>query len=393
MRILIVLTYYRPHASGLTIYAERMAKALAKRGHQVTVMTSQYSKDLPLEDVVEGVRVVRVPVAFRVSKGVVMPKFGRMATQLVRENDVIQLHLPQFDAAGIALRGRMWKKPTIISYHCDLQMPPGLLSQAANLGIKLMNELAARFAHRIVTNTRDYADNSPFLSRFLDKLTIIPPPVILPPATHERKAAFSQQHNPQERHPVIGMASRFATEKGVEVLLDALPGVLAVFPRAMVQFVGAYENVVGEEAYFKRLSPRIHEFEQQGSWKFLGFIPDEDMAAFYGNLDVLVLPSLNSTESFGIVQIEAMINGVPTVASNLPGVRQPIAMHQMGETFPVGDSAALAERLVTILGNRAAYVRDPKPIEKIYLPDRIAAAYEEVFQQIEQEIHPNHTQR
>ncbi|MHB8114706.1 MAG: glycosyltransferase family 4 protein, partial [Bellilinea sp.] len=132
MRILSVLTYYRPHASGLTIYAERLAKALARRGHQVTVMTSQYTNDLPLDEMIEGVRVVRVPVAFRVSKGVVMPRFGRMATDLVRENDVIQLHLPQFDAAGVAFRGRIWEKPTIITYHCDLLMPPGLLSWAAN---------------------------------------------------------------------------------------------------------------------------------------------------------------------------------------------------------------------------------------------------------------------
>ena len=44
MRILSVLTYYRPHTSGLTIYAERLAKALVKRGHQVTVLTSRYLK-------------------------------------------------------------------------------------------------------------------------------------------------------------------------------------------------------------------------------------------------------------------------------------------------------------------------------------------------------------
>jgi hypothetical protein len=42
MKILTVLTYYRPHTSGLTIYAERLARAFVKRGHQVTVMTTQY---------------------------------------------------------------------------------------------------------------------------------------------------------------------------------------------------------------------------------------------------------------------------------------------------------------------------------------------------------------
>ena len=69
-----------------------------------------------------------------------------------------------------------------------------------------------------------------------------------------------------------------------------------------------------------------------------------EMAKFYPNIDLLVLPSLNSTEAFGLVQIEAMMNGVPCVASNLPGVRQPVWTHHMGRIIPIGDSKALAER-------------------------------------------------
>lgn len=386
MRILSVLTYYRPHASGLTIYAERLAKALARRGHQVTVMTSQYTQDLPLDEMVEGVRVVRVPVAFRVSKGVIMPRFGRMATQLVRENDVVQLHLPQFDAAGVAFRGRLWKKPTIITYHCDLLMPPGLLSWAANQGILLMNELAARFAHRIVTNTRDYAEHSPFLKRYLGKLEVIPPPIELPAVMPKAAHDFAQKTNPDGRRPVIGLASRFATEKGIEVLLDALPAILKEYPRAQVQFVGAYKNVVGEEAYFARLYPRIQAYENTGNWRFLGFISDAEMPAFFSNLDVLALPSLNSTESFGIVQIEAMTKGVPAVASDIPGVRQPVKMHGMGKTFPAGDAAALAQSLLEILGNRQAFIREPQPIQVQYLPDTIAESYERLFLEIKAEM-------
>ena len=309
-----------------------------------------------------------------------------MATQLVRENDVIQLHLPQFDAAGVALRGRLWRKPTIITYHCDLQMPPGLLNRAANLGIKFMNELAARFAHRIVTNTRDYAENSTFLKRYLHKLKVIAPPVTLPTVTPVQKQGFATTHNPEGRYPVIGMASRFATEKGVEVLLDALPEILRVFPQAMVQFVGAYKNVIGEEKYFKRLAPRIQQYEKSGNWSFLGFIPDEEMASFYANLDVLVLPSLNSTESFGIVQVEAMIEGVPVAASDLPGVRQPVTMHGMGKVFPAGDSVALGESVLELLQNRSAYVRDPQSIQARYLPQSIAEAYEREFKEIQREM-------
>ena len=63
MRILIVLTYYRPHTSGLTIYTERLAGALVKRGHEVTVFTTQFDKKLPLEEVVDGVKVIRSKVS------------------------------------------------------------------------------------------------------------------------------------------------------------------------------------------------------------------------------------------------------------------------------------------------------------------------------------------
>ena len=95
MRILTVLTYYRPHTSGLTIYAERLARAFARRGHQVTVLTTQYDQTLPRQEMLDGIKVIRLPVIARVSKGVLAPTFGLVATKLAWENDVVHLHLPQ----------------------------------------------------------------------------------------------------------------------------------------------------------------------------------------------------------------------------------------------------------------------------------------------------------
>jgi glycosyltransferase involved in cell wall biosynthesis len=379
MRILIVLTYYRPHISGLTIYAERLAKAWAQRGHQVTVLTSRYDAKLAEDEVQGGVRIVRAPVLFRLSKGVIMPTFGMLANKLVAENDVIQLHLPQFDAAGVALRGRLMNKPTVITYHCDLLMPPGFLPQLANSAVHLMNNLAAQFTHRIVTYTQDYADHSAYLRRYMRKLRVIPPPVELPGASAEEITAFKAENNPDERRPVIAMVSRFATEKGVEVLLVALPKVLERYPNALVQFAGPFQNIHGEEAYFERLAPVIRDYEASGHWQFMGALSPKQLSAFYPNLDVLVMPSLNSTEAFGLVQIEAMVNGVPCVAANLPGVRQPVTVHGMGKIIPIGDSTALAEALLEILDNPVAYKRDPQPITQRYLPDTIAVEYEKLF--------------
>ena len=386
MKLLIVLTYYRPHTSGLTIYAERLAKAMVKRGHQVTVLTSRYLPNLPPFEIQAGVKIVRAPVLFRLSKGVFMPTFGWMANQLVAEHDAIQLHLPQFDAAGVALRGRLLKKPTVITYHCDLLMPPGILSTTANYAVKVMNNLAALATHRIVTYTQDYAEHSSFLRRYLPKLHVIPPPVELPAVSEDAVGGFCQKHNPANQHPVIGMAARFASEKGVEVLLNALPGILKQYPNALVQFAGPYQDIIGEEHYYRRLLPLIEDFQAKGNWRFVGSLNPDQMAAYYPNLDVLVLPSLNSTEAFGLVQIEAMINGVPAVASDLAGVRQPVKLHEMGKIIPIGDSAALAESVIDILNRPQDFRRDPRAIADRYKPDTIAAEYEKLFEEIQTEL-------
>jgi glycosyltransferase involved in cell wall biosynthesis len=379
MKILTVLTYYRPHTSGLTIYAERLARAFVARGHQVTVLTTQYDPSLPLNETLDGVRVVRVPVAVRISKGVLAPTFGLVATKLVLEHDVVQMHLPQFDAPGVAFRARLFGKPSVLTYHCDLNLPPGFFNRLVNFVVDFQNNMAGVLANHVITYTQDYADNSPYLSRYQHKFSAILPPVELPPAAPGAALAFAKQYRTSERKPVIGMAARFASEKGVEVLLDAMPRILEKYPQAQVLFAGQYENVLGEKPYYERLMPRIKELQTAGHWEFLGVLNPVQMSAFYPNLDVLVIPSLNSTEAFGLVQIEAMMNNVPCVASALPGVRRPVQMTGMGKVAPIGSAPALAESILQILAEPQKYRRDPAEIARIYDPDTVAAEYEQLF--------------
>jgi glycosyltransferase involved in cell wall biosynthesis len=379
MKILTVLTYYRPHTSGLTIYAERLAKAFIKRGHEVTVMTTQFEPGLPREEFMEGVRVIRIPVMLRVSKGVIAPTFGWVATKLVAQHDVVQLHLPQFDAPGVAFRARLFGKPAILTYHCDLDLPPGLFNRLVNFVVHFQNNMAGILANHIVTYTQDYADHSPYLSRYVSKLTPILPPVEMPTPAPESVAAFALEHRTKEKRPVIGMVTRFASEKGVEVLLDALPAILAKYPNAQVIYAGQHQNVMGEQPYYERLIPRIREYEQKGQWTFLGNLSPLQLAAVYPNLDVITVPSLNSTEAFGLVQIEAMLNDVPSVPSALPGVRQPVKMHGMGRVSKIGDAASLAESILDILDHPEKYRGDVPGIKKAYDPDSVAAEYEKLF--------------
>ena len=382
MKILTVLTYYRPHTSGLTIYAERLAHAFAKRGHQVTVMTTQYDPSLKNEETIDGVRVIRVPVVARISKGVLAPTFGWVATKLVAQHDVVQLHLPQFDAPGVALRGRLFGKPTVLTYHCDIQLPHGVFNRLVNTVVDFQNNMAGILANHIVTYTQDYADNSPYLSHYASKLTPILPPVELPTPLPGAVQAFAEAHHVKERKPVIGMATRFASEKGVEVLLGALPTILKKYPKAQVLYAGQHQNVMGEQAYFDRLAPQIREYEVSGHWTFLGNLDPVQMAAYYPSLDVLTVPSLNSTEAFGLVQIEAMMNGVPSVPSALPGVRQPVLMHGTGKVSRIGDSASLAEAILGVLDEPGKYRADVASLKRSYDPDTVAKAYEDLFDRL-----------
>ena len=378
MNVLIALTYYRPWTSGLTIYAERLARGLAARGHHVTVLTSQYDRTLPRAERMDRVRVVRAPVLMRVSKGVIMPTFGLLATRFTRWADVLSIHLPQFDAAGIALRGRLFRKPTVLTYHCDLQLPAGAFNRLVNIVVHAANLAAGTFSDAIVAYTQDYATHSGFLSRFLGKVRIIPPPVEMPNPTPQAIAAFQQRWS-LDRHHVIGFAARLATEKGVEVLLQALPRVLDAFPHARVLFAGP-TNIIGEEEYARRLAPLFDQFKEH--WSFVGTLNPDEMSAFFSSCDVTVLPSLNSTESFGLVQVEAMLCGTPSIASNLPGVRVPVQTTGMGEVVGIRDSAGLAEAIVRVLRDRARYVRPRAEIEAMYNTPRTAELYEELFEEL-----------
>ena len=386
MKILTVLTYYRPHTSGLTIYVERLAKSLVQLGHEVTVLTSQYDQDLPSEEVVDGVRIVRAPVLFRVSKGVIMPTFGWLAFKLVASHDVVHLHLPQFDAAGVALKSKLLRKPSVITYHCDLLLPSSIINRLINAVVHLMNHLAGFLADRICAYTDDFASHSPYLLRFKDKLEVIYPPVVMPPVTEGAVERFRAKVNPGNQSPVIGMATRFATEKGVEILLKALPGVLEKYPDAKVLYAGQYQDVMGETAYFQRLLPLIQSYQEQDSWEFLGVLDQKEMASFYSCLDVLVVPSLNSTETFGLVQIEAMIRGTPSIASNLPGVRVPPRLTGMGEVVPIGDAEALKEAILRIVSSPEKYHRSGEEVAELFNPLVNAAAYQALYTRLLEDI-------
>ena len=382
LRILAALTYYRPYISGLTIYAERLARALVQRGHAVTVLAMRHDPGLPADEDVDGVHIVRAPILARLGKGLVAPLFTARAATLLRSADLLHLHLPQFDAAGVALLGYLRRVPIVVTYQCDLRLPQGAFNRTAEATLRVLDRVAGSLADRVVTNTQDYSDHSPYLRRFHAKLEIIPPPIELASVDAVEVQRFRARHLPQGKAPIIAMVARLSAEKGVEVLLDALPPILAAHPDACIVFAGPYRSVPGEGAYLERLRPRIDALAAAGHWRFLDVLDDQAIAALYASIDVLVVPSVNSTESFGLVQVEAMTRGVPCVASDLPGIRHAVRTTGLGALFPAGDAAALARAVGEVLQRRAGGDAGRPDIAAEYDPLRAAERYEALFRSL-----------
>lgn len=360
------------------MYAVRQARALVEMGHVVTVLTSQYESSLPTREQIEGVKIIRVPVAFRFSKGVIMPKMPLKAWRLMSQADVVNLHLPQGDAAMLAIMAKLQRKPVVVTYHCDLKLPAGWLNQMVGWIANVANRVIANLADAIVHNTEDFAEHSDFLRHYLDKLTVIQPPIFCVPVSSKEIHAFREKYDISPDKLIIGLVTRLAAEKGVEYLVKAMPKVLNSVPDAQVVFVGEYKNVIGENTYKNKILPMTDLLGEH--WTFLGIVSEVEKSAFYQVCDVLVLPSINSTESFGMVQVEALICGTPVVATDLPGVRQPVLTSGMGVVVPTRDSSALSKAIIEILSRRFQVPPEIKSeLIRHYSPEKVAEAYDDLF--------------
>jgi glycosyltransferase involved in cell wall biosynthesis len=382
MKILFSLTYYRPHMSGLTIYVQNLAEALVERGHKVTVLAAQHDPALPRKEVSNGVNIIRVPTQFWISKGAIMMGYPMSLLPHLRAHDVAVINLPNTFVETLALctmARLMIRRPIVATYHCDLSLPPGLFNRIVDRVVFSVNMIAAALVDQIVAYTEDFASRSHVLSRFPAKTQIILPPVTVPIPEHTEVEKFRREHAPSNE-PLIGFAGRIASEKGVEYLLEALLHIHKVMPNARLLFAGDYENVIGEESYWQFLQPLLEPLI--GHYTFLGRLDPKRLATFYEACDVIVLPSINNTETFGFVQIESMLCGTPVVASDLPGVRIPVQMTGMGMLVPPRDAVSLAKAVIEVLKHRQKYIQPREVVEQLVSPDITTQQYEALFRRL-----------
>lgn len=375
MKILMALDYYRPNVSGLTLYVEHLAEGLAARGHEVSVLTHRHLPDLPAEARENGVRVVRAAVAGRIGKALVSPAILARAAAEIGRSDLLHLHAPLVNAVAFSSLAATLRVPIVVTYHCDLQPPSGLLQRFVEVIARASQNFALDRAERAVTYTEDYARHTPPLADRFDKVQWILPPVAEPPETGRTEEDARRRYGVHGR-PVLLFLGRFAEEKGLFFLLDAFARVRKRYRDAQLVLAGENRMVPGERIG-ERLAPLLRDPES--GVVATGIVPPREIADLFVLADVLVLPSINSTESFGLVQVEAMLRGVPVVASNLPGVRQPARMTGMGEIAPIGDAAGLARQIEKVLDAPERYWRSRDEIRAMFSPEKTLSAYEAVY--------------
>ncbi len=369
MRILAALTYYHPHWTGLTKVAVRVAEGMAARGHDVTVLTSRFEPGLPGEEVRNGVRIVRLPVLGRLSRGVVMPSFPSVARRLVAEHDVVQIHTPMLEAALLVRLARRAGKRSVLTHHGDLVMPAKPFDRLVERVVTALLRRAFERADAAVVYTRDYAENSRFLAPFLDKCLPVWPPTDIPIPDLEAATRWRRELGLADAR-VVGFGGRFVEEKGFDYLFEAVPALRARVPAVKLVYAG---EAAVYERFFESCRPAI---ERLGATIVqVGLLRDtQALANFYALCDVLAVPS--RTDNLPLVPLEAMLCGTPIVVTDIPGARMAVKLSSMGRLVRPRDPAALAEGLCEVLAGRERFVRPREEIAALFDPMRSLDGYE-----------------
>lgn len=370
LKILVALQYYLPHRTGVPIHVQRVAEALVSRGHEVTILAARHSIDLPRDETINGVRLVRLWAPIRVSRGMIMPAYVYAAWGLIQRHDVVWVHTPMLETALLTVLTRLAGKQMIATHHGDLILPLGWFNRFVRWFTFQNYAFMARRIHRLIAYSHDYADHSYYLKPFRDKVSVIYPPITVPDPVPERVAELRARWR-RNGGPLIGYAGRFVQEKRPDLLIRALEVINRDFPHARVVFAGEFD--IRYEDTWERHQALIRRYDEQ--LIFLGQLSSmQAMANFYAACDVLVMPS--DTECFALVQVEAMLCGTPVVMTDTPGGRVPVTETGMGRIVPRGDWEAMGAAVVDILQHPGQYAKPRDEIERTFSLKETVDRYE-----------------
>jgi glycosyltransferase involved in cell wall biosynthesis len=364
--VVVALNYYAPYVSGVTEAARVTAEGMADRGWRVLVVAGHHDPATPARERINGVDVLRTPVVLRIGKGIVSPGFVPAVLRHGRRARAVHLHLPMLEAGAIALG--LGDVPVVTTYQCDVTLPPGAFNRFQTWALDRSHSVALRRSAAVGVTSDDYARSSRLWPAMRGRTRALPAPSI------ERTGGTPRFRETSGLH--VGFLGRIVEEKGLEYLVRGFRALDD--PDARLLIGGDFAKVAGGSVVDRVRSavgddPRV---------RLLGFLPTDQIADLYASLDVFSLPSVNSLEAFGIVQVEAMMCGVPVIATDLPGVRMPVRLTGFGEVVPPRDPAAITAALRRLQQEPPDAARGAAAARELYHLDQVIDRHVALFEEL-----------
>lgn len=289
MKVVLTSPYYPPHIGGIQIHTRYVARGMRERGYEVEIISSTGSDGL--------VKVTSIP-CLPIPYSPIPLKFPDV------NGDVYHSHIPSPFFARAVMKKNY--RPHIITYHNDVVVPDRVdgkpVPKFSSRWIEKRNDKLVRpvldSAEAVIATTRSYAETSPLLKDYLDKVEIIPNAI--------RVKDFLPGNDAGARESLVLYAGRLVEYKGLPLLIRALKNI----PAKLV-VLGDGEDQKRFEELAKKLKVRAD---------FRGKVSDNELKDWMRKARVLVLPAHSRLEAFGIVLLEAMACKTPVIASNIPGV-------------------------------------------------------------------------
>lgn len=334
--IVIVGKYYPPEFGGVERYTRDVADAVSDR-HQVTVVVHSRTAEDSIEKNA-NVTVIRCGTAKTISSQPLSPSMFRHLRAL--KPDLVHFNAPNFWGAAMLLLMN-YNAPLMITHHADVFGRPIL----RRIVMPLYRQLA-RQAKGVVVNSLTNAYGSIDLPRNAGPFVEIPWGVdqrLFDINDASRAEISAERRQRYGDSPVIGFVGRFVRYKGLSILIEALAHLEGV--HALLIGNGPLRSQINEQVRAANLASRVH---------FLGDIDEAKKIRAMAMMDLLVLPSVDTTETFGLAQIEAQLMGLPVIASRLPtGVTDVTIDNVTGILVEPRNPIALADAISRLIDDRA----------------------------------------
>jgi rhamnosyl/mannosyltransferase len=320
--------FYPPHMGGMETHLQTLSNELS-RSVRLNVIVANEIHHLSRE-IVNGIPVTRLPRLWTVKSTPICPRLA-MTLRSIR-SEIVHLHLPN-PAALIAYLVSGRRGPLVLTWHSDI-VRQKLLSRV----LEPLHRWFLRSATGCIATSPDYIESSRLLSASRANCRVIPYGIRLERFARREDAVgeLRARYGPR----IVLAVGRLIYYKGFEFLM-----------RAMAHINGTL-ILVGDGPLRSHIEGEAQEAGIRERVFFAGEIDNSKLAPYYHAAQVFVLPSVERTEAFGIVQLEAMACGKPVVNTRLEtGVPFVSIDGLTGITVPPRDPVALARAVTLLLDN------------------------------------------